>query len=261
MLGFSKDKPIVGVVHLLPLPGSPRFESMESVKERALNDAKDMIQNGVDGLIIENYGDKPFKKTVSKMTVSALSAVCSKVKDRFDVPIGLNVLRNDWKSALSISHTLDLDFVRINVYSGCYGTPSGYIEGEAGEIQRFREKFDMETFIMADIDVKHAKSIYPEDIKTAALDATERGMADGLIVTGDRTGRAVDLEDLKAARENVNVPIFAGSGVDDQNVIDVLRNSDGIIVGTYLKEDGITSNRVSPERVKNLVKKVEEIRT
>lgn len=260
MLGFETDKPIIGVVHLPPLPGSPRFENLDRVERRAIHDAERLAKGGVDGLIVENYGDQPFNKETSKMTVSSLSVICSKIKDVFKGPIGVNVLRNDWKSALSISHVLDLSFVRINVYTGCYSTPSGYIEGEAGKIERFRDKFDMKIFILADIDVKHAEAIYPKNVRDAAQDAADRGNADGLIVTGERTGEEVRLNDLEEVKECVDVPVLAGSGVNDENIKEVLSNSHGAIIGTYFKEDGVTSNKVSLSRVKELVEKADEVR-
>lgn len=260
MLSFQTNKPIIGVVHLSPLPGSPRFESLARVERRAIYDVERLMEGGVDGIIIENYGDRPFEKKTSDMTVSALSEICSKIKETFKGPIGVNVLRNDWKSALSISHVLDLSFVRINIYTGCYSTPSGYIESEAAKIESFRDQFDMKVFLLADIDVKHAKRIYPEDIISAAKDATNRGNADALIVTGKRTGKDVDLNDLEAAKRRVDVPVLAGSGVDDKNIKKVLRISDGVIIGTHFKEDGIISNKVSSNRVEKLVKKANEVR-
>ncbi|MEF8874961.1 MAG: BtpA/SgcQ family protein [Candidatus Thermoplasmatota archaeon] len=258
MLCFDEDKPVIGVVHLLSLPGSPDFGDMEAAVDRALSDAESLVENGVDGLIIENYGDKPFVKKVSRMTVSSLSVVCSKIKDKFDVPIGVNVLRNDWKSALSIAKPLKLSFIRVNVYTGSCRTPTGYIEGEAGRIQRFREKYDIDTPIFADILVKHADTIYPDSIENAAETASERGLADALIVSGKLTGEPVSLEDIKKAKNTVDVPVLAGSGVDDHNVNEVLTHSDGAIIGTYFKENGITSNVVSEERVKNLMSRINE---
>ena len=260
MLSFKTDKPIIGVIHLSPLPGSPGFENLERIKRRAIHDTKKLTEGGVDGLIVENYGDQPFDKVTSKITVSALSVVCSEIKDIFEGPIGVNVLRNDWKSALSISNVLDLSFVRINIYSGCYSTPCGYIEGEAGRIERFRDQFDMKNFILADIDVKHAKRIYPDSISSAARDAADRVNADALIVTGKRTGKVVHLDDLKIAKESVDVPVLAGSGVNDNNIKEVLSNSDGAIVGTYFKEDGITANKVSKRRVIELIEKADDVR-
>ncbi len=260
MLDFNEDKPIIGVVHLLPLPGSPGFESLEPILTRALSDAKSLIDGGVDGLIIENYGDRPFMKRVSKMTVSSFSMVCAKIEEMCDLPMGINVLRNDWESALSMAKSLGSSFVRVNVYIGCCITPEGIMEGEAGNIMRFRKKHDIDASIFADIQVKHADVHYPKDMVTAAVEASERGMVDALIVSGKRTGKPVDLEDLEKAKYSVDVPVLVGSGIDDKNVKEVLNHSDGAIVGTYFKEDGVTSNPVSEERVKHLLKEIERYR-
>ncbi|MFW6176232.1 MAG: BtpA/SgcQ family protein [Thermoplasmatota archaeon] len=260
MLGFSCEKPVIGVIHLEPLPGSPCFDSMKSVLDSALKDAENLMEGGVDGIIIENFGDKPFVKKVSDLTVSSMSVVIDQVSYLSDIPIGINVLRNDWKAALSIVKVLDLDFVRINVYSGIEATPEGLIEGEAGKIQRFRENNEIKCFIMADIHVKHGEAVYPKNIEEAAVETAERGLADALIVSGDRTGNEVDSDQLKNVKSRVDIPVFIGSGINKNNVNILVSNADGAIVGTYFKEDGEIENSVSLKRVKDIMGKMDEIR-
>ncbi len=260
MLGFKKEKPIIGVVHLNPLPGSPCFDSMNSVLNSALSDAKNLIEGGVDGLIVENYGDKPFVKEISDMTVSSLSVVIEKICELSDIPVGINVLRNDWKAALSIAKVLNLDFVRINVYSGLNATSEGLIEGEAGEIQRFRESNDIKCFIMADIHVKHGKTIYPENIEEAAVETADRSLADALIVSGNRTGEEPDSIEIDKVKSKVDTPVFIGSGLSVKNVDELMAKADGAIVGTYFKKDGEVENAVSLGKVKQLKSTVDEIR-
>lgn len=256
MLCFEKKKPVIGMVHLLPLPGSPDFDSMDKVVDRALKDAKKLVDGGIDGLIVENYGDRPFNEKVSKMTVASLSMVCHKIQDNVEVPIGINVLRNDWESALSISKALDLSFIRINVYTGYCLTELGPIKGEAGKISRFIENHEIDAHVFADIDVKHAEKIYPKSVKTDAIESSKRGEADALIVTGERTGAAVNTKELEEVKKIVDVPLFVGSGVNIKNVSKLLSRSDGVIIGTYLKEEGKTINPVSEKRVRKLIKKV-----
>ncbi len=256
MLCFEKKKPVIGMVHLLPLPGSPDFDSMDKIVDRALKDVKKLVDGGIDGLIVENYGDTPFNEKVSKMTVASLSSVCKKIQDDIEVPIGINVLRNDWKSALSISKALDLSFIRINVYTGCCLTEMGLIQGEAGEISRFKKKHDIKAHVFADIHVKHSKKIYPESLKKDAIESTKRGRADALIVTGDRTGSEVDMEELEEVKKMVDVPLFVGSGVNRNNVSKLLSRSDGVIIGTHLKKDGKTVKPVSEKRVREFTEKV-----
>lgn len=260
MLGFKIEKPIIGVVHLEALPGSPCFDSMRSVLHSALEDTNALVEGGVDGLLVENYGDKPFVEKVNKMTTSAMSVIIDEIANISDVPIGINVLRNDWECALSIAKVLNLDFIRINVYSGIEATPEGLIEGKAGKIQRFRENNDIKCFILADIDVKHGKALYPKNIKEAAIEATERGLTDALIVSGDRTGKEVDYNELKNVKSLVDTPIFIGSGLTQENAKKMMNIADGGIVGTHFKRDGDVDNSVSSKRVKNFMSKLESIR-
>ncbi len=260
MLGFKVEKPIIGVVHLDALPGSPCFDSMKSVLNSALEDTNKLIEGGVDGLIVENFGDKPFTKKVDDMTISAMSVIIEEITNITDLPVGINVLRNDWRAALSIANVINLDFIRINVYSGIEATPEGLIEGEAGEIQRFREKNNIKCFILADINVKHGKAIYPREIEDGALDAAERGLADALILSGVRTGKEVDLDELKKVKSLVNTPVFIGSGLNQDNVKELMTIADGGIVGTFFKKDGDVDNSVSSKRVKDFMSEVEHIR-
>lgn len=260
MLGFEKTKPVIGMVHLKPLPGSAKFEDMEIVMRSALRDTKHLIEGGVDGILIENYGDMPFSKKVSKLTISAMSYVISRIEEIADIPIGVNVLRNDWEGALSIAKVFDLDFIRVNVYTGVTATEQGIIEGNASEIQKFLSSNDIETQIFADIDVKHGSSIFPKDIERAAEEGAVRGNADALILSGSRTGEPVNIADIKRAKKSVDVPILVGSGLRTGNIKRVMQNAQGAIVGTSLKEEGGIDKPVSLERVKDLMEEVESVR-
>lgn len=257
---FNNTKPIIGVVHLDPLPGSPKFNSLEEVRKRAIEDSKKLEDGGIDAMIVENYGDNPFKKKVGDLTVSAMTDIIGDIKKEIKKPIGINVLRNDWEAALSIANVLKLDFIRVNVYSGVSLTGEGIIEGEAADIQRFKDIHDIEVDVMADIQVKHGKKLYPKGIQDEALEVTERGLADQLIISGKRTSQAPNIEDLKSVKNTVNRPVLIGSGLTLNNIEKLLPFSDGAIVGTHIKKEENTSNEVSLKRVRSLMDAVKEIR-
>ncbi len=252
---FSNDKPIIGMVHLEPLPDSPGYRSMDEVEESAVTDAVRLADGGVDGLLVENYGDRPFKKEISSLTLSALTSVLKEVQNEVDIPMGLNVLRNDWRAALSISNVLDLSYVRINVFIGVTHTPAGTIEGEAPDIQRYKTKNNIGSSIWADIDVKHGRSVYPKDPGEGALEASERGLADALILSGKRTGKPPSVKDLETVADAVDEPILIGSGLNYQNMEELLQKADGAIVGSHFKKGGKTRNQVKPGRVERLIEK------
>ncbi|MFO7791438.1 MAG: BtpA/SgcQ family protein [Candidatus Saliniplasma sp.] len=249
-----EDNTVIGMVHLLPLPGSPNHKDMSQVVGSALEDVRSLEEGGVDALIVENYGDKPYRKTISDKTRSAFTDICEEIGDETTLPIGVNVLRNDWRSALRISDELDLSFIRVNVYTGVTLTDQGIIEGEAAQIQSFKDMNSIRTSIFADIHVKHGKTVYPDKIETAAEDAVKRGSSDTIIVSGPRTGEPVDIEGLKAVKEKVDVPVLVGSGVRLSNVNEILQHSNGAIVGTAFKYGSITENKVSRTRVDNFIR-------
>ena len=137
---FGIPKAIIGVVHLLPLPGSSRWDGdLQAVIDRAVKDAKSLEMGGIHGVIVENYGDVPFRKSnVFPSTISAMTLTVKAVKESVNLPIGVNVLRNDALSALSIATVTNANFIRVNVHLGTMVTDEGIIEGQTEETLRYR---------------------------------------------------------------------------------------------------------------------------
>ncbi len=239
--------PIIGVIHLRPLPGSPCQEPFDYVVERALEDAKALAEGGVDAVIIENYGDKPFLKRVGPETVACMTAIALEVKRETGLPIGINVLRNDAMAAVAIAKAVGADFIRVNQLFYASISPEGLLEGEAGRVLRYKAFIDCKAMIFADVYVKHAHHVV--DLREYVENA-ERCLADALIVTGKATGKEVRIEDLKTVKEISNMPVLAGSGVNPDNLPKMAKYCDGVIVGTYFKKGG----RVDVGRVRRLVR-------
>ena len=266
---FGTAKPIIGMVHLRPLPGAPGATGgLTSVCEAARRDAERLVAGGVDGLMIENYGDSPFyPDDVPKHTVAAMTRVGTAIRQAVDCPVGVNVLRNDPEAALSVATAIGADYIRVNVHTGLKATDQGLIEGAAHETVRLREQLGVDVKILADIDVKHATQIGSDQSITAEFfDCVDRGHADGVIVSGAATGKRVDTEALDealAARSagGFSTPVFVGSGMTVESVDKLLAAAGGAIVGTALKEGGRTTNPVSIERVKRFMNRVERVRS
>ncbi|MBM3890071.1 MAG: BtpA/SgcQ family protein [Verrucomicrobia bacterium] len=260
---------LIGVIHLLPLPGAPRYGgNMDEIVRRAVADARVYERAGFDAIEIENYGDLPFTKgRVEAATVAAMTRAALAVREAVSIPIGLNVLRNDALSALAIASVVGARFIRVNVLTGAMMTDQGVIEGNAYEVQRLRARlFPIQNpkskiqnpEIFADVHVKHAAPLAPLPIEIAAHDCLLRGMADGLILTGPATGAPVDLENLRRVREALpKARLLVGSGATPENVAELFRYADGIIVGTYAKRDGLTNNPVDPARARQLRRAVD----
>jgi len=257
---FAKHrKLLIGVLHLKPLPGSPRWGGdFAAVINSAVADASGYERGGAHALIIENFGDVPFTKgNVGPETVAAIAAAGRAVAENTKLPIGFNVLRNDASAALALCAACQGSFIRVNVHSGAMLTDQGLIEGNAFETLRYRKRICPGALIFADIHVKHAVPLGNWTLEAAARDTLERGLADALIVSGAGTGlptNAGDLERVRAACPSAKV--LLGSGVNVNNVTDYLHLTDGFIVGTSLKVGGKVPNAVDPKRVAALAKKL-----
>lgn len=247
---------LIGVVHLLATPGSPRFSGdREAPLRRALADARALLDGGCHALIVENFGDVPFHaETVPAETVATLALAVSAVRGLArDVPVGVNVLRNDARAALGILAATGASFLRVNVLVGAAVTDQGVIQGRAAELLRERERLAPQAQILADVHVKHATPLGRESIEDAARDARERGLADALIVSGTHTGAPVERETLERVRRAApNAPLLIGSGLTLENADAYLPHCDGAIVGTWFKVDGVVANEVDPARVAKL---------
>ncbi|MCU4740012.1 BtpA/SgcQ family protein [Natronoglomus mannanivorans] len=264
---FDTDRPILGMVHLPPLPGAPRFDGdRTAIRERALADAETLLEGGVDGLVLENFGDAPFyPESVPAHVVAEMTAVASDVADVVDVPLGINVLRNDAEAALAVAGATGASFVRVNVHAGTAATDQGILEGRAHETLRTRDELGLasDVAILADVHVKHATPIGEQGLERATGETVERGLADGVIVSGPGTGAETELADLERVVETVrelerDVPVLVGSGVTPESVGEVFeRGADGAIVGTAFKRDGQPANSVALERVRELVRATE----
>lgn len=265
---IDAEKPIVGMVHLPALPGAPEFSGdFEQVRAAALRDARRLEAGGVDALLVENFGDVPFyPDDVPKHVVASMTRVAADIRDEVDLPLGVNVLRNDAEAALSVAAAVGAAFVRVNVHVGARVTDQGVVEGRAHETVRLRERLESDAAILADLDVKHSAPLGEPPLDSEAVaEPVERGLADGVVVSGAGTGQAVAtdyLASVVAARDEqgLDAPIFVGSGVTPGNVADLLDDADGAIVGTALKESGETTKPVSEERVAELVEAASEVR-
>jgi len=243
--------PLIGMVHLGALVGAPRFgNSMRSVVRRAVDDAVTLEHAGFDALLVENFGDAPFfAGAVPPATVAAMARTLSAVIAATSIPVGVNVLRNDAMSALSIAAACDASFIRVNVLSGTMFTDQGVLEGRPAELSRLRSSLGPNIEILADVFVKHAVPPPGLTLTQAAEDLCERGGADAIVVSGSGTGKPTEIAAIDEVRAACGrLPIFVGSGAGVETIAEILQHADGVIVGTAIEVDGHTTNPIDPER-------------
>jgi uncharacterized protein len=262
---LKKPGVVIGMVHLAPLPGSPRFDgAMEAVHRAARRDAGVLAEEGFDAVLVENYGDLPFyPDEVPAATVGAMSAVLDRLRrDLPGMPVGVNVLRNDARAALAIAAAVGAAFIRVNVHCGAVVTDQGILQGRAHETLRLRAVLAPGVAILADAAVKHGHSLTPATPGEEIRDLVERGLADGVLITGPRTGAAASVAQVREAVAGVagDAPVFVASGVKVGNVAEYLAaGAHGFIVGTSIKRGGRIEATVDRARARELVRRVREI--
>lgn len=261
---FRERWPIIGMVHLAPLPGSPRAEALNvgAVLEAADRDARALLEGGVDGILVENYGDAPFfPGRVPPITVAAMAAIIGTLVGRVECPVGVNVLRNDGRAALAIAVACGARFLRANVLAGTASVGEGILRGMAHALLRERRALGAPVAIWADLRVKHAATIAPRPLQVEARELVERAGADVVIVSGEATGAAPATGFLEEVRRAIpGVPCVLGSGLTAENAAVLAPLADGAIVGTSLKVGGVATNPVDPARVRSLVAAVRRAR-
>lgn len=253
----SKSKKIIGVIHLLPTLGFEGFKSRYDVLNRALEDLDILMTGGINTIIIENNYDLPHKINVNPETIVLMSFILGKIREKTDIELGISVLWNDYKTALSIAKIYDCQFVRVPVFVDTVKTDFGLIRGNGHDVIKYRSKINANNIkIYADIQVKHAELINKRPIENAAIEAVKFG-AEGIIVTGKWTGDAPLLNELKKVRESIpkEIPVIVGSGADENNVNQLLEYSDSIIISTSLKE-GTNQSLENERNIKSYYSKI-----
>ncbi len=236
------DPPLVGMIHLAPLPDAPGWGGdLGAVEAAALADADALVEGGAGAALVENYHDVPFHPgRVPPVTVAALAVLVAAVRRRHPrLPVGVNVLRSDAASALAVAAATGARFVRVNVHVGAALTDQGVLRGRADRTLRLRRDLGVDVGIVADLRVKHAAPLAPRPLAEEARDLRHRGLADAVIVTGAATGAPADPEELRAARDALpDAPLLVGSGMTSGAVARFARWADGYIVGTGLQRPG-----------------------
>ncbi len=262
---FAVEKPVIGMVHLWPLPGAPGYSGygMRTVIEHALRDADTLVAGGVDGLMVENMWDLPYfvGHDVKPEAMTAQAVAAAEVVKNFPVPVGINVVHNGGVVCLSIAVAAGARFIRVCILTGSRLWDTGELDhGCAAELVRKRKELHAEHIqIFADVDKKHSIPFPGLDLHTH-IEWTEYYGGDALIVSGRMTGSAPDVAKVREARKYATRPILIGSGSTAENVGAFLEYADGIIVGSSLKVDGVPEKPVEAKRVRQFMDAVRRVR-
>jgi membrane complex biogenesis BtpA family protein len=259
---FGRGKPLIGVLHLLPLPGAPLYDgAMQKVYDQALAELEVFKRHRLDSVIVENFRDMPyFPARVPVETVAAMAAVSREIVRAAGMPVGINVLRSDGEAAIAIATASGAHYVRVNVHMGAVVADQGVVQGSSQLSVRLRTSLKARALIFADVGVKHAAPLAGRSLDIETRDLAERGLADAIIVTGDRTGVETNVADIEIVRRATTLPILVGSGATPENIDRVLPKVNGLIVGSYFKKDGVGHQLVDAARVERFVRRFAEVR-
>jgi hypothetical protein len=258
---FTRRFPLIGMVHLGPLPGSPLYEApLSAIIDAAERDARALCDGGIAGLLVENYGDTPFfGGRVPPVTVATMAVVVSRIVAWSPVPVGVQVLRNDARGALAVAVASGALFLRVNVFAGVAVAGEGLLRGDAAALLRERRALGADVAIWADFRAKHAAPLGARSDEVELAELAGRAHADAIVVSGEATGAAPDpaaLARIRAAARDASLVL--GSGLSAENAGALIPHVDAAIVGTSVKRGGVTTNPVDPASVRALVEAVEE---
>jgi len=257
---FNTSTPVIGVIHVGALPGTPRGEkSVAELVRQAQEEARVYRECGVDGVIIENMHDVPYLKgEVGPEIVAAMTAIGGEVKVECGLPVGIQILAGANIEAMAVAHAAGLDFIRAEGYAYAHVADEGIIQASAAKLLRYRKMIGAERVqVWADVKKKHSAHAITADVSLGQTAETVEFMgADCVIVTGSVTGEAPQVADVKEAKTHCHLPVFLGSGISDSNIDQFYNEADGFIIGTYFKVDGLWSNTIDPTRVTHFINKL-----
>ncbi len=266
---FSNIKPIIGMVHLHPLPGAPLYDKinmpMQKIIELAVQEAVILEKAGVDGIQVENIWDYPFSRgqDVGYETCAALTAATLAVNQSVSIPVGINCHLNGGHAAMAAAVASGARWIRVFEFVSAYISYTGLTEGIGGSLARYRKFLDAnDIYFLCDVNVKHGSHFIVSDrqVNELAVDAQEQG-ADALIITGFETGTAPDEIKVRHCKKAVSIPVLLGSGVTLDNANNLLSAADGAIIGSWFKKNNHWKNPVDFDRAKTFMNKVKKIRS
>jgi membrane complex biogenesis BtpA family protein len=255
---FELNKPIIGMIHVDPLPGTPNYrKSVKKIISRAVSQAIIYKDSGIHAVSIENMHDAPYlNRQVGHEISTLMSIIAYEIKKITNIPVGIQILAGANKEALAAAHSSEVDFIRAEGFVFAHVADEGVIESDAGELLRYRKQIGAENVkVFTDIKKKHSAHSITDDIDVGeTAKAAEFFLSDGIVITGTSTGLEADLNEVKSVKTSVNLPVIIGSGVSEKNIGKYFNLADAFIVGSYFKLGGKWKNDVDPNRVKTFLK-------
>lgn len=253
---FGTPKPVIAMVHLGALPGTPLFNAeagLEGIVEAALADLTALQAAGVDAVMFGNENDRPYEFDADRASLATMAFVIGRLRNDITVPFGVNVLW-DPTSTVALAAATGAAFCR-EIFSGTYASDMGPWTPDAGAAMRYRNRLGRSDCLMLyNVSAEFADSLDRRPLADRARSAVFSSIPDAVLVSGAITGEAARMDDLEAVKAVLpDIPVLANTGVKHETVAEVFAIADGCIVGSSLKIDGSTWNKVDPDRAKDFM--------
>lgn len=254
---FGTEKPLIAMIHVQALPGTPaNCMSVEQIAAQAVDEARVLVEAGVDAIMLENMHDAPYlNRQVGPEIVAAMTRVAVAVRQAVALPLGIQILAGANHAALAVALAAGLQFIRGEGFVFSHVADEGLMHSDAGSLLRYRKAMLAEQIqVFTDIKKKHSAHAISADVSLEdTCHAAEFFLSDGVIITGSATGQPVKSGELESVHKASSLPVLVGSGVTPENLPRIWAAADGFIVGSYFKQHGDWRQGPDPVRVRALV--------
>lgn len=251
------NKKIIGMIHLKPLPTSPNNKyTVEEIIEYALQDLTTLEEAGIKYAIVENVFDTPYSTEMNMELIVVYTHIFTVLRSKTKIHLGVNIHATSGVEEMLVASVCGAQFIRAESFIEFRHTSTGLLKPMSAGLMRTKAQLDSAVKIFADVNVKESRPVYEQNIEETIIEALAAG-ADAIIVTGLATGKPPLPSEIKNLKQlTPDKPLLIGSGVNEENISELMKYADGVIVGSSIKEDGIITYPVSLERTKQLLAKL-----
>ena len=248
---FKPEYSVMAMIQPAPLPGSYRHtnQTINAIVEEVMEEVKMVVDNGYDGVILQNMNDMPVKQISRPEAISYMTRIGMEIKLSYpDLILGI-LVNWDGVASLAVADAINADFVRIeHLFTGANVTSAGILQAQAVEIAEFRKRTQSKVPVYADIFEIHGVPLGAKSVENAAWEAVHEAFADGLFLSGRNAEESIEM--IKEVRKKLpNTPIMLGGGAKGDNIHQLMKYYDGVSVATWIK-NGDMKNPIDPKRSK-----------
>lgn len=253
---FGIDKPVIGMCHLMAMPGDPGFDGrggMDAIVRHAAEEITALQAGGVNGILISNEFSLPYLTKTEPITAIAMARIIGELRSVLEVPFGVNVLW-DGTASVDLAVATGARFVR-EIFSGVYASDFGLWNTNVGALARHRAAVGgQDVRLLFNIVPEAAAYLGGRSLVDIARSTVFNARPDGLCVSGLTAGASTDVSDLQTVKQAAgDTPVVVNTGVRAENVASLLQIADAAIIGTFFKRDGKFENQADASRVAELM--------